>query len=162
MPGWPAAACAGLAWLGLVTVAVTLVLGRVFCGWFCPFGTLHNAVGSLRRHVRRLRPDLDRFSRWQRAKYLLAIALLIMAAGGAQWMGVLDPFVGPVPQHSCSRWSPALHLAIAGAANAVYLGDPHLGSWHLRDVTDPLYRWTPGTSLRARHSALHRHGPGAS
>jgi MauM/NapG family ferredoxin protein len=130
----------GLAVLGLVTLAVTLVLGRVFCGWFCPFGTLHNAVGSLRRHVRRLRPDLDRFSRWQRAKYLLAIALLVMAAGGAQWIGVLDPF-SVLYRSTALTVVPATHLAVSSAANAVYLGDPHLGSWHLREVTDPVYRW---------------------
>lgn len=130
----------GLAWLGLVTLAVTLVLGRVFCGWFCPFGTLHNAVGSLRRYVRRLRPNLDRFSRWQRAKYLLAIALLIMAAGGAQWVGVLDPFA-VLYRSTVLTVVPATHLAVSGTANAVYLTDPHLGSWHLRETTDPVYRW---------------------
>jgi polyferredoxin len=31
----------GLAW-SLVIVALTLVFGRVFCGWICPFGTLHH------------------------------------------------------------------------------------------------------------------------
>ncbi len=27
-------------WLPVVTIVVTLVFGRVFCGWLCPFGTL--------------------------------------------------------------------------------------------------------------------------
>ncbi|HYJ11102.1 MAG TPA: 4Fe-4S binding protein, partial [Polyangiaceae bacterium] len=31
----------GLAW-SLAIVALTLVFGRVFCGWICPFGTLHH------------------------------------------------------------------------------------------------------------------------
>ena len=35
---------AGLLW-GLVTVALTLVLGRVFCGWICPFGAMHQFLG---------------------------------------------------------------------------------------------------------------------
>ena len=34
----------GLAW-ALVTIAVTMLLGRVFCGWVCPFGTLHQFLG---------------------------------------------------------------------------------------------------------------------
>jgi polyferredoxin len=34
----------GLAW-ALVLVALTLVFGRVFCGWICPFGTLHHFFG---------------------------------------------------------------------------------------------------------------------
>src|SRR4029079_17920839 len=34
----------GLLWsIGLL--AVTLVFGRVFCGWICPFGTLHHFFG---------------------------------------------------------------------------------------------------------------------
>jgi len=31
----------GLAW-SVVVLALTLVFGRVFCGWICPFGTLHH------------------------------------------------------------------------------------------------------------------------
>ncbi|HON22510.1 MAG TPA: 4Fe-4S binding protein [Syntrophales bacterium] len=30
-------------------IVVTIFLGRVFCGWICPFGTLHQMVGGLRR-----------------------------------------------------------------------------------------------------------------
>src|SRR5690606_35389688 len=36
----------GLAW-ALVIVALTIVFGRVFCGWICPFGTLHHFFGWL-------------------------------------------------------------------------------------------------------------------
>src|SRR5207253_7879603 len=36
----------GLLWsVGLL--AITLVFGRVFCGWICPFGTLHHFFGLL-------------------------------------------------------------------------------------------------------------------
>jgi len=36
----------GLLWsIGLL--ALTLVFGRVFCGWICPFGTLHHFFGWL-------------------------------------------------------------------------------------------------------------------
>jgi len=36
----------GLLW-SLVIVAPTLFLGRFFCGWMCPYGTLHQFVGWL-------------------------------------------------------------------------------------------------------------------
>ncbi len=29
-------------WWSVGMVALTLVFGRVFCGWICPFGTLHH------------------------------------------------------------------------------------------------------------------------
>ena len=75
-----------LSLLALLTVAVTLVFGRVFCGWFCPFGTLHNAVASVRRQFRRVVKRTEQFSRWQRAKYFVFIALLVMTALGAQFI----------------------------------------------------------------------------
>src|SRR5512145_3491118 len=35
--------------LSLVVIVLTLLLGRVFCGWVCPLGTLNNLVGSLNK-----------------------------------------------------------------------------------------------------------------
>ena len=35
--------------LSLVTIALTAVLGRVFCGWVCPLGTLNNIVSSFKK-----------------------------------------------------------------------------------------------------------------
>lgn len=37
---------AGLLW-ALLTVALTLMLGRVFCGWICPLGALNQFIGWL-------------------------------------------------------------------------------------------------------------------
>ena len=34
-------------WRGLFVLVPTLVLGRVFCNWMCPYGTLHQFVGWL-------------------------------------------------------------------------------------------------------------------
>src|SRR5512134_322867 len=35
--------------LSLITIVLTVLFGRVFCGWVCPLGTLHNMAGSLRK-----------------------------------------------------------------------------------------------------------------
>lgn len=130
----------GLSLLALLTVVVTLVFGRVFCGWFCPMGTLHNMVGSMRNQFRKVVPRKENYSKWQRGKYYVLVALLVMAAAGAQWTGVLDPF--SLFYRSLSLTViPALDVGISGSANAVYLSDPHLGDLHLRDWTDPLYIW---------------------
>ena len=37
---------AGLLW-GLATVVLTIILGRFFCGWLCPFGAIHQFVGYI-------------------------------------------------------------------------------------------------------------------
>ena len=130
----------GISLLGLLVLGITLVFGRVFCGWFCPFGTLHNAVASLRKQFRRVVQRNEAFSRWQRAKYFILVALLVMTALGAQWIGVLDPFSLLYRSVSLTVL-PAADIAMSNMANAVYLSDPHLGALHLRDLTEPVYRW---------------------
>ncbi len=72
---------AGLVW-GLVTIILTVLLGRFFCGWICPFGTLHQAVGWLGRH-RKPAPEqarMNRPTRWQSVKYWILTFLLAAAA----------------------------------------------------------------------------------
>ncbi len=33
--------------LSLATVVLTILLGRFFCGWVCPFGSIHHFAGYL-------------------------------------------------------------------------------------------------------------------
>jgi MauM/NapG family ferredoxin protein len=131
----------GLSLLALVTVAVTLCLGRVFCGWVCPFGTLHNVVASGRGKLRRILPRTEQFSRWQRAKYYLLVALLIMALLGAHWVGVLDPQSLLYRSFATAFW-PGTQFAVEEGATQVYLTDPHLGPLHLTWLTEPVYRFS--------------------
>jgi len=131
---------AGLSLLALLTVAVTLVLGRVFCGWICPFGTLQNMVASLRRRLRRVLPRTEAFSRWQRAKYFLLVALLVMALGGAHWIGVFDP-QSLFYRSLATTVLPGTQAAIEKGADAVYQADPHLGRAHLTSASEPAYRF---------------------
>jgi polyferredoxin len=65
----------------LVTVVLTLVFGRAFCGWVCPFGTLHHAAGRLGR-VLGARGS-TRYHPAQAFKYYLLAFLLTAAAGDA-------------------------------------------------------------------------------
>ena len=73
---------AGLLW-GLLTMVMTILLGRFFCGWLCPFGTLHQAVGWLANLGRRAswRIAANRYRRGQKVKYTLLVFLLGAAAG---------------------------------------------------------------------------------
>ena len=47
--GLSAHAVAGAALWALAVVGLTLVAGRVFCGWICPLGTVHAVAGWLLR-----------------------------------------------------------------------------------------------------------------
>ncbi|MGD8942827.1 MAG: 4Fe-4S binding protein [Desulfobacterales bacterium] len=72
---------AGLVW-GLATVVLTILVGRFFCGWLCPFGTIHQFVGYLARRKRTIkaRMTLNRYHPAQSIKYWILVFLLMMAA----------------------------------------------------------------------------------
>jgi polyferredoxin len=83
----------GLAWsIGLL--ALTLVVGRVFCGWICPFGTLHHFFAWLLPSPKGRgshRVDANRTHTYQRAKYYLLYAFLMAAVFGSAIGGMFDP-----------------------------------------------------------------------
>ncbi len=77
----------------LITIAVTILLGRVFCGWVCPFGTLHDMAGRIFDCFRVGRKQAEHFSPWQRTKYYLLIGFLAMSIFGGHWVCTMDPLV---------------------------------------------------------------------
>jgi polyferredoxin len=87
---------AGLIWAA-ATVAVTVLLGRVFCGWVCPFGTIHQFFGWLGRVGRpvKQRIEANRYRRAQSIKYYVLGAVL--AAAIVRPAVLATGLVGPVP-----------------------------------------------------------------
>ncbi len=95
---------AGMAW-AVVTIVVTLLFGRVFCGWICPFGTLHQFIGWLgakhKTFAQRVRAN--QYHPAQTIKYYLLVFLLVAGGistlvpplraviGNALLTGLLDP-----------------------------------------------------------------------
>jgi polyferredoxin len=80
-----------LGW-GLIILAVTLLFGRVFCNWMCPYGTLHQFIAwifNIRKH-----PDRWKSNQYRPIyflKYGILIVFLIMASMGSLQIGLLDP-----------------------------------------------------------------------
>jgi polyferredoxin len=74
---------AGLLW-ALATVVLTILLGRFFCGWVCPFGAMHQFIGWLgrRRKKHAERVAMNQYRRGQVIKYYILIAMLAAASGG--------------------------------------------------------------------------------
>jgi len=74
---------AGLLW-ALATVVLTILLGRFFCGWVCPFGALHQFIGWLgrRRKKHAERVAMNQYRNGQAVKYYILIAMLAAASGG--------------------------------------------------------------------------------
>ncbi len=83
----------GLLW-SLVILIPTIFLGRFFCGWICPMGTLQHWIGSMPSESKRgkQRIESNRYKRWQTAKYAVLLAGLVAACFGSMAIGWLDPF----------------------------------------------------------------------
>ena len=111
----------GLAW-SLVTLALTLLFGRVFCGWICPFGTLHHFFGWIfpSRYLKgnkRVEQNKTHPIR-QRVKYYIMWASLAAALTGSAIGGLFDPIcvavraiglgVIPAAQYTTGRASSAV------------------------------------------------------
>ena len=151
---WLAAHAVPLALLlSLVVIAVTVVLGRVFCGWVCPLGTLHAVAGRL-FHGRRRKPKrADHWSRWQLAKYYLLVGFLVMAAFGGRWVSIFDPLV-LLYRTTTVALLPAVQWAVEEGSTAVWQADPGIGPVRLTQVTEPVYTFfrdhvfvTPGQAF---------------
>jgi len=83
----------GLLW-SLVVLVPTMLLGRFFCGWICPVGSIHHFFSSLTSERKRGKHliESNRYKRWQATKYYLLAAALVAAVLGTGVVGWLDPF----------------------------------------------------------------------
>jgi polyferredoxin len=80
----------GMIW-SLGIVALTVVMGRAFCGWLCPMGTLQHVVGRLRRWKASLVIRRNRSGPHQKVKYAVLAFSLAAALMGSALSGLLDP-----------------------------------------------------------------------
>ena len=117
----------GLLW-SLVILIPTLFLGRFFCGWICPLGTLNHLASDIRseRKLGRRRIDSNRYKPWQRSKYHLLFALLTAALLGSVLGGIFDPIALVVRSFALSilpGWNYALGFqcrTLFTARNAIW------------------------------------------
>lgn len=109
----------GLLW-SLVVLIPTMLLGRFFCGWICPLGSIHHFFSSLRSERKRGKQliESNRYKRWQTTKYYLLVAALIAAVLGTGIVGWLDPFSLLVRSLSLSIL-PATDYALNAALHAM-------------------------------------------
>ncbi len=105
-----------LGW-GLLVVVLTLLFGRVFCNWICPYGALHQSVGwlfSVGNAKSRIEKNAYRPIHF--LKYSILVVFLLMAAMGALQIGLLDP-ICLMYRSFAAVVAPATDLAIDQAAH---------------------------------------------
>ncbi|MBN1268327.1 MAG: 4Fe-4S binding protein [Kiritimatiellae bacterium] len=157
---------AGLWWAGL-TLILTILLGRFFCSWVCPFGTIHHAVGYLGRRGRSNahKIEMNRYRPAQSWKYY--VLLFILAAAAAELLAHLTALAHGgriVP------WIVTAGCLLAAALLAARRVMPTLGravalllavaaAWTALAVFAPLSPWLGGSlqsGLLDPISLLHR------
>ena len=102
----------GLA-LGGVTLLATFLLGRVWCGWFCPLGTILQIFSP--KTIRRTPPDES----WRKLKYILLFLILFGALFANNTLAFLDPLTLLNRSLSTAFW-PALRAAVMQSENFLY------------------------------------------
>ncbi|MDY6820073.1 MAG: 4Fe-4S binding protein [Deferribacterota bacterium] len=71
---------------------LTIIFGRFFCGFICPFGTLHHFfsyIGS--KFIIKPKYINYKYSKWQNLKYYILFSLIILAIFKINLIGIFDP-----------------------------------------------------------------------
>jgi len=124
--------------LSLATLGLSVFFGRWFCGWVCPFGTLHQVFSSFRRGNLELRLKRATYSPRQKWKYLVLIGLLIGVVCGVNLIGWLDPF-SLFYRSLATAVFPALNSGLHALFAWLYESDPGIGSARVTTVSEPIY-----------------------
>ena len=103
----------------MLILVLTPFLGRFFCGWICPLGTLFHIASRWLRPKKvsdRIRQNFH--SPAQVYKYLILMVLLIASAFGCMQIGLFDPIA------LLTRTAQALELAHEQLLEKVVIPEP--------------------------------------
>lgn len=120
----------------IATILVTLVAGRVFCGWICPFGALHSAIGWVCDRIWPKSRKREHWSGWQRAKYYVLAGFIAMALLGGHWVTIFDPIV-LLYRSTTAAVLPGLQWTVEESSTALFQWDLKLGPLKPSAVTEP-------------------------
>ncbi|MEW6413200.1 MAG: 4Fe-4S binding protein [Candidatus Zixiibacteriota bacterium] len=133
----------GLLW-SLVILIPTIFIGRFFCGWVCPLGSLNHWVSEIpserlnHRGAGKIRSN--HYKKYQRIKYYILLVFLGAALLGTLQIGLLDP-LALLARSIGTVVLPVTHTALAGLVDWFKgLGYPPLGklAQGVYDIIAPL------------------------
>jgi len=116
-------------WPSLVFIGLTFILGRFFCGWICPMGSLLDSFHRFAPHA-----GEGRVSSLHTLKYYLLVFMLVAAFFGLPAAGYIDPFSILVRGLALSLY-PALNVLATSFFTFTYQEMP---GW-INTLTEPVY-----------------------
>lgn len=135
LPGWM--------FLSAIVLVSAFFLGRVFCGWVCPLGTMNHAIGEFKPSVRgKRRIALNATRPGQKTKYLILAGVLTAALFGSAISGLFDP-ISIVTKGIAQTVLPVLQWMTGGLLDGAYLS----GSPVLQKGADSVYDSVGGILL---------------
>jgi polyferredoxin len=99
----------------LIAIALALALGRAWCGWLCPLGTVLDWF-SFNKWRPGYKPLADG---WRSVKYILLVAIIAAAVFSNLTLLILDPLTIMVRTFAVSV-RPALDFIVSAAESALY------------------------------------------
>ena len=140
--------------LSAVTLIVTLLFGRWFCGWVCPFGTIHNFFTSVRGGPAKAKLATGGYDRWQRLKYYLLAGMLTAGLVGVNVVGWLDPISFLFRSLAMAAY-PAFNRGVVALFTWLYDVNPGVGAARATLVTEPVYEFLRGHVLAVQQPHYH-------
>jgi polyferredoxin len=103
----------GLLW-SLAILIPTIFLGRFFCGWVCPLGSLNHWISEIpsERLSRKGKGKINsnRYKKYQRIKYYIFFVFIGAALVGSLQIGLLDPLCF-LARSLGTAMLPAMHIS---------------------------------------------------
>lgn len=140
--------------LSLLTLVVTILIGRWFCGWVCPFGALHNLLTSQRAQVTKEKLGTGCYTRWQKTKYYCLAAMLVAALLGINFTGWFDPFSFLYRSVAVVVY-PGANDGVKWLFGWIYQTEPGVGKLKLTAVSEPIYEFLRRTVLATTQPYFH-------
>ena len=76
--------------LSLIPLFLTLIFGRFFCGWVCPFGAINQFFSRIFKKSKKEKKGVEK--KLLKLKYLVLLGVIVAALMGTHLGGWLDPF----------------------------------------------------------------------
>lgn len=135
----------------LVIIVGTVIVGRFFCGWICPLGTINHLFSSFQpEHKGKKRVEANRYKKWMATKYYLLFALIALSIFTSLQTGLIDPIPFLVRSLSVGIL-PAVNLAVRAGLDSLYASNIGI----LQGLADAGYRVLGSSVLSYKTQYYH-------